>query len=98
MENYIISIENNFIFGMINQIVLGVKMIKILISCCFAMSLSFANPTPFGLEISKTTISEVINKYPNINIIALGGIINEIQIEQISKTKAYGIASIRYFV
>ena len=43
-------------------------------------------------------LEEVINKYPNINIIALGGIIDETQIEQISKTKAYGIASIRYFV
>ncbi len=50
--------------------------------------------TPKGIEALK----EVINKYPDINIIALGGIINETQIEQISKTKAYGIASIRYFV
>ncbi|QKF68205.1 thiamine phosphate synthase (TMP-TENI domain) [Arcobacter venerupis] len=43
-------------------------------------------------------LEEAIYKYPNINIIALGGIINEEQIMQISKTKAYGIASIRYFV
>ncbi len=50
--------------------------------------------TPKGVE----TLKEVINKYPDINIIALGGIINNEQIEQISKTKAYGIASIRYFV
>lgn len=49
---------------------------------------------PKGIE----ALEEVINKYPNINIIALGGIIDETQIEQISKTKAYGIASIRYFV
>lgn len=49
---------------------------------------------PKGIE----ALEEVINKYPNINIIALGGIINETQIEQISKTKAYGIASIRYFI
>ena len=49
---------------------------------------------PKGIE----TLKEVINKYPNINIIALGGILNETQIEQISKTKAYGFASIRYFV
>lgn len=41
-------------------------MKKILISCFFTISLSFANPTPFGLEISKTTISEVINKYPSL--------------------------------
>ncbi len=49
---------------------------------------------PKGIE----ALEEVINKYPIINIIALGGIIDETQIEQISKTKAYGIASIRYFV
>ena len=49
---------------------------------------------PKGIEALK----KVINKYPNINIIALGGIINETQIEQVSKTNAYGIASIRYFV
>ena len=49
---------------------------------------------PKGIKALK----EVINNYPNINIIALGGIINETQIERISKTKAYGIASIRYFV
>ena len=49
---------------------------------------------PKGIEVLK----EAIDKYNNINIIALGGIINEKQIEQISKTKAYGIASIRYFV
>jgi thiamine-phosphate pyrophosphorylase len=49
---------------------------------------------PKGIE----AVKETIDKYPNINIIALGGIINETQIEQISKTKAYGFASIRYFV
>lgn len=50
--------------------------------------------TPKGIEALK----EVVDKYPNINIIALGGIINAEQIEQISKINAYGIASIRYFV
>ena len=50
--------------------------------------------TPKGIEALK----KVLDKYPNINIIALGGIINDKQIEEISKTKAYGIASIRYFV
>jgi len=49
---------------------------------------------PKGIEILK----EAVDMYKNINIIALGGIINEKQIEQISKTKAYGFASIRYFV
>jgi thiamine-phosphate pyrophosphorylase len=50
--------------------------------------------TPKGIEALK----EVVDKYPNINIIALGGIINDEQIKEMSKTKAYGIASIRYFV
>ena len=49
---------------------------------------------PKGIAI----LNDVVEKYKNINIIALGGIINENQIEQISKTKAYGFASIRYFV
>jgi thiamine-phosphate pyrophosphorylase len=51
-----------------------------------------------GLQKGIEVLKEAIDKYNNINIIALGGIINEKQIEQISKTKAYGIASIRYFV
>lgn len=41
---------------------------------------------------------EVLNLFKNMNIIALGGIINDKQIEQIAKTKAYAFASIRYFV
>ena len=49
---------------------------------------------PKGIEILK----DITNKYQNINIIALGGIINDEQIKKISKTKAYGIASIRYFI
>ncbi len=40
-------------------------MKKILFGCCIAISL-FANPAPFGLEINKATVSEVINKYPSI--------------------------------
>lgn len=51
-----------------------------------------------GISKGIEALEEVINKYPNINIIALGGIINAEQIEQISKINAYGIASIRYFV
>ena len=50
--------------------------------------------TPKGIEALK----EVVDKYPNINIIALGGIINDEQIKEISKTKAYGFASIRYYI
>lgn len=36
--------------------------------------------------------------YEDMKIIALGGIIDENQIEKISKTKASGFASIRYFI
>ena len=50
-----------------------------------------------GIPKGIKALKEVVDKYPNINIIALGGIINDEQIEQISKTKAYGIASIRVF-
>lgn len=49
---------------------------------------------PKGLEI----LAKAVNEFPNIKIFALGGIINEHQIKQISQTKAYGFASIRYFI
>ena len=42
-------------------------------------------------------LQEAIITYKDLDIIALGGIINEEQIKQISKTGAYGFASIRYF-
>ena len=41
-------------------------MKKILICCCSVICFSLANPTPFGLEISKATFSDVIDKYPSI--------------------------------
>ncbi|MDK2090260.1 thiamine phosphate synthase [Aliarcobacter butzleri] len=40
----------------------------------------------------------VLNRFKDMKIIALGGIINEIQISKIEQTKAYGFASIRYFI
>lgn len=43
-------------------------------------------------------LKEATRIFEDINIIALGGIINEEQIEKIHKTKAYGFASIRYFI
>ena len=49
---------------------------------------------PKGIEI----LNEAVNKFEDIKIFALGGIIDENQVKQISKTKAYGFASIRYFV
>jgi thiamine-phosphate pyrophosphorylase len=51
-----------------------------------------------GEQKGITALEEAVNTFKDINIFALGGIINENQIEQISKTKAYGFASIRYFV
>lgn len=43
-------------------------------------------------------LREVIQSYEDLDIIALGGIISQENVELISKTKAYGFASIRYFV
>lgn len=45
-----------------------------------------------------TSLKEAINLYEDMDIIALGGIVKDEQIELISKTKAYGFASIRYFI
>lgn len=41
---------------------------------------------------------EIMEKNKDLNIIALGGIINDSQIKQLEKTNAYGFASIRYFI
>ncbi len=49
---------------------------------------------PKGVEKFK----EVVKVYKELDIIALGGIIDDTQIDQISKTKAFGFASIRYFI
>ncbi len=43
-------------------------------------------------------LREAIRSYEDLDIIALGGIINKEQIKKISNTKAYGFASIRYFI
>lgn len=51
-----------------------------------------------GKEKGITKLEEIIKTYKNLNIIALGGIIKEEQIKQIQETKAYGFASIRYFI
>lgn len=63
---------------------------------CVTYSPIFASPNkgePLGIE-------ELIlakNKFPNLNIIALGGIVEEKHIEEIKKAEVYGFASIRYF-
>ncbi len=43
-------------------------------------------------------LNEATKNFPNLKIFALGGIIQNEQIKEIKKTKAYGFASIRYFV
>ena len=43
-------------------------------------------------------LNKAIKNFPNLKIFALGGIIQNAQIKEIEKTKAYGFASIRYFV
>ena len=49
---------------------------------------------PLGIDKFK----EIAALYKDIRIIALGGIIENIQVKQIAKTKAYAFASIRYFI
>ena len=43
-------------------------------------------------------LRELVRAYEDLDIIALGGITSKKNIELISKTKAYGFASIRYFI
>lgn len=49
---------------------------------------------PKGIE----DLNYITSKYKNLNIIALGGIINEKEVKEIKTTKAYGFASIRFFI
>jgi thiamine-phosphate pyrophosphorylase len=49
---------------------------------------------PKGVE----NLKNIVLKYNQINIIALGGIIDNNEVDQIKNTKAYGFASIRYFI
>lgn len=64
---------------------------------CATYSPIFQSPNkgePLGIE--KLILAK--NKFPNLNIIALGGIVEEKHLEQIQKAEVYGFASIRYFV
>lgn len=45
-----------------------------------------------------SSLREAIRDYEDLDIIALGGIINSEHIDKISKTGAHGFASIRYFI
>lgn len=66
---------------------------------CDAVTFSPIFNTPNkGKPKGVSKLKEVVNLYKNINIIALGGIVNEEQIKQVEETKAYAFASIRYFV
>lgn len=49
---------------------------------------------PKGIE----NLKKIIQTYPMLNIIALGGITSKEQIEEIKRSNAYGFASIRYFI
>ncbi len=51
-----------------------------------------------GQEKGIKKLEEIVQSYKNLNIIALGGILEEDQVKQIKKIQAYGFASIRYFV
>ena len=64
---------------------------------CVTYSPIFQSPNkgePKGL----LDLKKAINSFPNLKIIALGGIITNKQIKEINSTNAYGFASIRYFV
>ncbi len=57
----------------------------------------FSSPNkgePKGID----KLKEAKRIFEDIDIIALGGIINTQQIQEIQKAKAYGFASIRYFI
>ncbi len=41
---------------------------------------------------------QTVRVYEDLNIIALGGIVSEEEVKKISNTRAYGFASIRYFI
>jgi thiamine-phosphate pyrophosphorylase len=45
-----------------------------------------------------TSLKQAISLYEDINIIALGGILSQEELKQIENAKAYGFASIRYFI
>lgn len=51
-------------------------------------------PEPKGIE----KFRHAVRVYEDMDIIALGGIISQKEVEKISTTRAYGFASIRYFI
>ena len=68
---------------------------------------SFANAVTFspifetpnkGEAKGVNALKQAVNLYEDIDIIALGGIVSNEQVEHIEKANPYGFASIRYFV
>ena len=57
----------------------------------------FATPDK-GEPKGVSRLKEVVKLYEDLDIIALGGVVTEAQIKEVEKSKAYGFASIRYFV
>jgi thiamine-phosphate pyrophosphorylase len=51
-----------------------------------------------GREKGIDDLKQVISLYKDLDIIALGGIIDKTHVKQIQQAKAYGFASIRYFL
>ena len=64
---------------------------------CVTYSPIFQSPNK-GEPKGVLNLKKAVNSFPNLKIIALGGIVTNKQIKEIKNTKAYGFASIRYFV
>ena len=64
---------------------------------CITYSPIFTSPKK-GQAKGIEALKKVLSTYNQMDIIALGGIINQDQISEIMQTKAYGFASIRYFI
>jgi thiamine-phosphate pyrophosphorylase len=72
---------------------------KSLNAYCNAVTFSPIFETPNkGEPKGLAALKEAINLYEDIDIFALGGIVKQEHVKQISKTKACGFASIRYFI
>jgi thiamine-phosphate pyrophosphorylase len=64
---------------------------------CVTYSPIFDTPNK-GKAKGISVLKQALSLYEDVDIIALGGIISEEQVKQISNSKAYGFASIRYFI
>lgn len=74
------------------------------LSCAYENEVDFVTYSPIFYSPNKAKplgvdeLKRAISTFDKLKIIALGGIVSKNQIEQISKTSAYGFASIRYFI